>query len=127
MLEALLGFIAGTVSGMGMGGGTILIPGLVLIAGIEQKTAQGINLLYFLPSAVSALVLHIKNKQVKTKSIIFLIIGGLIGASIGSILAVRIENDLLKKIFAVFLIVMGIYEFCCKGSEKDCQNINTST
>jgi uncharacterized membrane protein YfcA len=94
VLEALLGFIAGTVSGMGMGGGTILIPSLVLFAGIEQKTAQGINLLYFLPSAVSALVLHIRNKQVKTKSILFLVIGGLIGASIGSIIAVRIENDL---------------------------------
>ncbi|NLY17518.1 MAG: sulfite exporter TauE/SafE family protein [Clostridiaceae bacterium] len=127
MLEALLGFIAGTVSGMGMGGGTILIPSLVLFAGIEQKTAQGINLLYFLPSAVSALVLHIRNKQVKTKSILFLVIGGLIGASIGSIIAVRIENDLLKKFFAIFLIVMGIYEFFCKGNEKDCQNINTST
>jgi uncharacterized membrane protein YfcA len=127
VLEALLGFIAGTVSGMGMGGGTILIPSLVLFAGIEQKTAQGINLLYFLPSAVSALVLHIRNKQVKTKSILFLVIGGLIGASIGSIIAVRIENDLLKKFFAIFLIVMGIYEFFCKGNEKDCQNINTST
>lgn len=127
MLEALLGFISGTVSGMGMGGGTILIPGLVLFLDIEQKTAQGINLLYFLPSAVSALIFHIKNKQIKTKSIIFLIIGGLIGAAIGSLLAVRIENDLLKKIFAVFLIVMGIYEFCCKDKEKDCQNINTST
>ena len=124
MLEAILGFIAGTVSGMGMGGGTILIPSLVLFAGIEQKTAQGINLLYFLPVAVSALIFHIKNKQLKTRNIAFLIGGGLLGASIGSLLAIRIENDFLKKIFAVFLVVMGIYELFCKGKAEDCQNIN---
>ena len=78
MLEILLGFIAGTVSGMGMGGGTILIPSLVIFAGIAQKTAQGINLLYFMPSAVAALILHIKNKHIKTKFLLILIGGGLL-------------------------------------------------
>lgn len=126
MIETLLGFIAGTVSGMGMGGGTILIPSLVLFAEIEQKTAQGINLIYFLPVAVTALFFHIKNKQIKTRSMAYLIGGGLLGASVGSLLAIRIENDLLKKVFALFLIVMGIYEFFCKDKSENCQNTNTS-
>lgn len=124
MLEILLGFVSGTVSGMGMGGGTLLIPGLVLFAGIEQKTAQGINLLYFLPSAVSALILHFKNKHIRKDLLLFLIGGGLVGALSGSFLAVRISNDIMKRIFAVFLTVMGIYEIFCKDYEKDCQNIN---
>ncbi|MBP7176589.1 MAG: sulfite exporter TauE/SafE family protein [Thermoclostridium sp.] len=140
MLEILLGFISGMISGMGMGGGTILIPGLVLFAGIEQKTAQGINLLYFIPSAIAALVLHIKNRHIRKEFLVFLIGGGLLGAFFGSYMAVRFSNGLLQKIFAVFLTMMGIYEFFCKDKEEnrekdmeeakdekreDCQNINT--
>ncbi len=125
MLEILLGFISGTISGMGMGGGTILIPGLVIFAGIEQKVAQGINLLYFMPAAVSALVLHIKNKHIQKKSLIFLVAGGLVGAAAGSFLAVQISNLLLKRIFSIFLIGMGAYEILCRDRQKDCQNINT--
>ena len=118
MLEILLGFISGMISGMGMGGGTILIPGLVLFAGIEQKTAQGINLLYFMPSAIAALVLHFKNKHIEKAFLVFLIGGGLLGACLGAFLAVRFSNDLLRKIFAAFLVVMGIYEFFCKDHEQ---------
>lgn len=117
MLEIILGFVSGMISGMGMGGGTILIPGLVLFAGIEQKTAQGINLLYFMPSAVAALVLHIKNKHIQKSFLVLLIGGGLLGACLGSYLAVRFSNELLRKIFAVFLTVIGLYEFFCR--EKD--------
>jgi len=113
MLEILMGFISGTICGMGMGGGTILIPGLVLFSGIEQKAAQGINLLYFMPSAISALILHIKNKHVKKELLLFLAGGGLLGALLGSFLAMRISNPLLRKGFAVFLVVMGVYEIFC--------------
>lgn len=119
MLEILLGFISGVISGMGMGGGTILIPGLVLLAGMEQKAAQGINLLYFMPSAVSALILHIKNKHIKKAFLFFLIGGGLVGAGVGSFLAVRVSNALLRKIFAIFLTVMGLYEVFCKDREEN--------
>ena len=127
MLEILLGFVSGLISGMGMGGGTVLIPGLVLFAGIDQKTAQGINLLYFMPSAIAALILHIKNKHIQKGFLVFLIGGGLLGACIGSWLAVRFSNSLLRRIFAFFLTIMGIYEFFCKDKkeDKDCQNINT--
>ncbi len=125
MLEILLGFISGMISGMGMGGGTVLIPGLVLFAGIEQKTAQGINLLYFMPSAIAALILHIKNKHIQKSFLLFLIGGGLLGACIGAYLAVRFSNNFLRKIFAVFLTIMGLYEIFCKDQEEDCQKINT--
>ncbi len=119
MLEILMGFISGTICGMGMGGGTILIPGLVLIAGLEQKAAQGINLLYFMPSAVSALILHIKNKHVEKRLLFFLVGGGLLGALLGSFLAMRISNPILRKVFAVFLAVMGVYEIFCRDPKID--------
>lgn len=118
MIEFLLGLISGMVTGMGMGGGTLLIPGLVLFMNVNQKTAQGINLLYFMPSAVAALILHIKNRYIRTHLLIYLISGGLLGALLGSFLAVYISNDFLKKIFAVFLIIMGVYEIFCKEGKK---------
>lgn len=120
MLEIIIGFISGTVSGMGMGGGTLLIPALVIFMEIEQKTAQGINLLYYLPSSISALIIHIKNKHIKTNLLTVLIGAGLLGAFLGSFLAVKISNDLLKRIFAIFLTIMGIYEiFCKEKTQKD--------
>ena len=124
MLEVLLGFISGVISGMGMGGGTVLIPSLVLFAGIDQKIAQGINLLYFMPSAVSALILHNKNRHIQKVFLFFLIGGGLLGAGLGSYLAVRFPNELLKKVFAVFLTIMGIYEIFSKDSKEDCKKTN---
>lgn len=58
----IAGFLAGVISGMGMGGGIILIPVLTLLLGFDQKQAQGMNLFFFIPTAVLALVVHIKKK-----------------------------------------------------------------
>ena len=63
MLVCLIGFFAGIIGGMGMGGGTILIPALVLFANIDPKLAQSINLLSSIPMTLAALLIHIKNKK----------------------------------------------------------------
>ena len=65
MLVAIIGFFAGIIGGMGMGGGTILIPALVLFANIDPKLAQSINLLSSIPMTIAALFIHIKNKNVE--------------------------------------------------------------
>ena len=67
MLVCLIGFFAGIIGGMGMGGGTILIPALVLFANIDPKLAQSINLLSSIPMTLAALFIHIKNKNVEYK------------------------------------------------------------
>ena len=61
----IAGIISGIISGMGMGGGIILIPVLTIFLGFSQKVAQGITLLYFIPTAVFALIVHIKNKTIE--------------------------------------------------------------
>lgn len=62
MLGVLLaGLLAGIVSGMGIGGGAILIPVILWVTDVTQQQAQGVNLLYFLPTAAVALVTHVKN------------------------------------------------------------------
>ncbi|MBQ6554433.1 MAG: sulfite exporter TauE/SafE family protein [Firmicutes bacterium] len=110
MLTVICGLFAGIMGGMGIGGGTVLIPALTLILGVEQKTAQLINLLCFLPTAVSALYEHRKNNRIETGVLKILIISGIIGCAAGAFAAVRADNALLKRCFGAFLVTMGIRE-----------------
>lgn len=110
ILLIIVGFLAGIVSGMGIGGGVILIPGLIILVGMEQHSAQSICLLYFIPTAIVALIQHYKNKNIRTDLIIGLIPGGVIGTIIGSIIAINIESNNLKRYFGFFLLIMGIIE-----------------
>lgn len=115
--EILSGLISGIISGMGIGGGTILIPALTMFLNISQRTAQGVNLLFFIPTAIIALIIHKKNKNLEFKIALPLLIFGLIGAALGSFLALNIEQALLKRLFGVFLFFMGGYEIY-KGFRK---------
>lgn len=118
MLYTLIGLFAGIISGMGIGGGTILIPALIIFTSLNQQQAQGLNLLCFIPAAIVAFFTHMKQKNIETSYCLPLIITGLIGAYIGSNLAVKINSHLLRLLFAGFLFIMGIYEFFCKGKKK---------
>ncbi|MCL2576394.1 MAG: sulfite exporter TauE/SafE family protein [Defluviitaleaceae bacterium] len=117
MLMILLGALAGVLSGMGIGGGVILIPALTMLFSQTQHGAQNINLLYFIPTAIFALIIHAKNRQIETKILPVTIIGGIIGAIGGSLIALNLQGDTLRKIFAGFLLIMGIVEFL-KGRKK---------
>ena len=110
MLLVLCGFFAGIIGGMGMGGGTILIPALVLLMNIDPKIAQSINLLSSIPMTIFALIIHIKNRSVILKLVIPLAIFGIFGAIFGSYLANFISSDMLKKVFGIFLLIIGIIE-----------------
>jgi len=114
----LIGMASGTISGMGIGGGAVLIPALVLVVNPGQHIAQSVNLLFFIPTAVIALVIHIKNKQIDFKMALPIIISGLCGAFFGSWLAARFNGDFLRKLFGGFLIVMSVYEMFRKGKDK---------
>ncbi len=70
MFLVIVGFLSGIIGGMGMGGGTILIPALVLFANINPKLAQSINLISSIPMTIFALIIHIKNKNVVFKLVI---------------------------------------------------------
>lgn len=110
MLTILIGYASGIISGMGIGGGTLLIPALVFITGIRQQIAQSINLIVFIPSAIAALCVHIKKKNIEKHLILKLAASGCVGAVLGSLLAVNLDSEILKKVFGAFLFVMGVYE-----------------
>ncbi len=111
MIEIVIaGFLAGIISGMGIGGGTLLIPALLFFTDLTQQQAQGVNLLFFLPTALIALYTHIKNKNVEIQTAKPLIWTGLLGALCGSLLAVFLQPQILRKVFAGFLFIMGLTE-----------------
>ncbi|QEK12405.1 TSUP family transporter [Crassaminicella thermophila] len=114
----LIGLLSGIIGGMGIGGGTILIPALILFTSLTQQQAQGVNLLSFVPVAFIALITHLKNKNVKTSISLPLIGLGLLGSILGSFLAVNISSDILRKFFGIFLFFMGLYEFFYKDKRR---------
>ena len=109
-LYILFGALGGLLGGLGMGGGTLLIPLLTIFLSVPQKLAQGINLIAFLPMAVVALIIHLKNKMVKFRQVLWIIIPGCITSVGFSFLASSLDNDILKFLFGLFLILIGVYE-----------------
>ncbi len=118
LLCIFIGLVSGIISGMGIGGGVILIPALTMLLSLDQHSAQGVNLLYFLPTAVIVLITHVKNKSVETKILPGLIIFGIIGAVAGSLLAIRLDSQILRKLFGAFLLLLGAAEIR-KKNEPD--------
>ncbi len=110
IINIITGFFSGIISGMGIGGGAVLIPALIMLEGISQQTAQGINLTYFIPTAVISLIVHIKNKRVDKNTALILGSCGVVGAIGGSYLAAAIGGELLRRCFGFFLLFIGAYE-----------------
>ncbi len=118
MFIYIIGFAAGLIGGMGIGGGTLLIPALVFFVGVNQQIAQSVNLLSFIPAAIIAIFVHIRKKNIETKLVLKLILLGCIGAFIGSFLAVNINPSVLKRTFGIFLLLMGVREIMYKSNVK---------
>ncbi len=107
----LIGIISGIVTGMGMGGGSILILILTTFMLVNQHTAQAANLLFFIPTSISAIYVYFKNKNVDTHIGIKLLYTIIIGAVVGAYLTRFIDSANLKKYFGIFLLVVGVIDF----------------
>ncbi len=110
MKEILIGTISGTVAALGMGGGTILILLLGIFTKMGQHLIQGTNLIFFIPTSITAICMNVKNKTINYKMSVIIIIAGIIGAILGSKLSFKIDNSSLKKYFGIFLICIAIFE-----------------
>lgn len=110
ILSVLAGFLSGIISGFGIGGGTVLMVYLTAVLSLPQRTAQGINLLYFLPTAAAALLIHQKNSYLEKKAILPAALAGCISAAVFSFIAMYLDTGLLKKLFGGFLIITGLTE-----------------
>lgn len=105
------GLLSGVLGGMGMGGGTVLIPLLSIFYCVSQHTAQATNLISFIPMSVIALIIHLKNKLVDFKKIVLIIIPGVLTCILGCYIAKAIEGALLRRLFGGFLLLLSIFQF----------------
>jgi len=105
----LVGFISGILTSMGFGGGTVLILALKIV-GLSQKQAQFINLLYYIPISIIATIINTKNELVNAKISTKLFGWGILGCIIGSYISIRVNNQILKKIFGILIFLIGVKE-----------------
>ncbi len=106
-----LGFLGGIPAGMGMGGGTVTIPLLVLVGGVEQRLAQSANLFAFLPMSLFALKTHKDNGLLQAQGIVWSMLPALLLSAAGALLATSLPSVLLKKGFGAFLVGLSAYSF----------------
>ena len=107
----LCGIAGGILGGMGMGGGTLLIPLLTAVCGVKQSAAQGINLLSFLPMSAVALSVHAKNGLLKKEGLAFLMVPALVFSALFSLLAAYVNDEVLSRAFGFFLLILSIFQF----------------
>ncbi len=105
----LSGAIGGLLGGMGMGGGTALIPLLTIFLGVEQRTAQGINLISFLPMSAAALFVHAKSGLLEPKEILPLALPALLLSALSSLLAGALPQTVLRTSFGLFLVILSVF------------------
>lgn len=106
----LLGFLGGIPAGMGMGGGTVTIPLLLLVGGVEQKIAQSANLFAFLPMSLPALRVHARNGLLEKRGIFRIILPALFFSALGSLLAYVLPGEILRRAFGAFLLVLAVFQ-----------------
>ena len=115
MLESIPVFVAagailGFLSGLGIGGGSLLILWLTLVLQMPHSLAAAINLMFFVPSALIACLFRFKQGKLDIKRILPALIAGCTGAILFSLLSARIDTGLLRKPFGILLLLTGIRE-----------------
>ena len=123
MLESLpftilMGTVLGFLSGLGTGGGSLLILWLTLAVGMQQTEARVINLMFFIPSALVACFFRWKQGKLDLKKVLPAIVAGSMTAALFTILGRELDTSLLKKLFGGLLIFTGIRELFYKPKQR---------
>ncbi|CAN5307753.1 hypothetical protein BH24CHL10_BH24CHL10_11110 [soil metagenome] len=103
-----IGLTAGTLAGLlGIGGGVLMVPAMVLITGFDQHVAQGTSLLVIIPAAAVGSFTHHRHGRLALRDAAALTIGGVLGALLGSMTALSLDEELLMRLFAVLLLLIA--------------------
>ena len=110
LIYVLAGSLGGILGGMGMGGGTVLIPILTIFFGVMQHSAQAINLIAFIPMAIVSIIIHFKNKMLEFSDLLLIIVPGVLSCILGCFIAKSVSGELLKRFFGAFLVVLSVMQ-----------------
>lgn len=105
---AAAGIVSGILGGMGMGGGGVLILVLTLLGNYNQELAQGINLIFFLPCAIVAVMIYSRRKLIRWRLAIPFALLGVAGSLFGSYIGTFISGEMLSKLFGGLLLLIGL-------------------
>ena len=120
MIYIFIGAISGMFTGLGLGGGSVLILFLTLFANVPQHISQATNIIFFIPSAIISILINLKHKNIKFKKAYLVIVFGILGSILGATIASRLNVFYLRKLFGVFLILISIIEFFSFFKSKKC-------
>lgn len=113
-LDAIAVIASAIVGAMGLGGGSVLILYLTMVRHLPQIASQGINLLFFIPCAVTAVLVYVKQKILHWKYIWPLVLGGCVGVLIGTVFLKNLDTKYISMLFSGFLLVSGAYTLFSK-------------
>ena len=116
LIACIIGLATGILSGMGVGGGSLLVLYLTLIANVNPYRAGGINLLYYIGCASTALIGHIRNHRIEIRIVLWSILGGIIAVIPCSLLADQLAHNLLKRLFGILVLYIAIREWKQSGT-----------
>ena len=114
----LAGLFSGILGSMGLGGGAVLVIYLSLFTNTKQLTAQGINLIFFIPIAIISVIIYSYKKQINWKLDLKIAFWGILGAASGLFLTDFLGGEITSKIFGGLLILMGSKEIFAKSNKK---------
>ena len=108
ILDLAVAFVVAILCGLG-GGGGIFVVYLTFFLGMKQATAQGVNLIFFISSAIGALAVNSKNRLIDFKSYAIISLGGIPLAVVGAVAAASVGNSLLSRMYGGLLVLSGVY------------------
>ncbi len=109
LLLLTVGLVAGVIAaGLGVGGGIIFVPALVLFLDYSQQLAQGTSLAVILPTAVVGAIVHARRGRVIGKLALPIASAGVVGALLGAGLALQLDGLLLRRLFATLLVILAL-------------------
>ena len=108
MISLGITLLIAILSGMGVGGGDMFVIYLSLLTDTPQLTAQGMNLLFFLLSSGASVTIHLRDRRICYLAVGWMILSGIVGALLGSLLVSYVSQSLLRRIFGVMLVGSGI-------------------
>jgi uncharacterized protein len=115
-----IGVAAGFLAGLlGVGGGILLVPAMVLLLGFGQHVAQGTSLVVIVPAAMIGTWTHYRRGTIRPRDALLVAAGGVIGAAIGSLSALSIDDAILQRLFAAVLLVVAVRMLLPKRPSDD--------